>query len=124
MLREWIGLRVQLCEDRAALPDAQNAFCLRGKVSLVWRSIRLQKERSLQQSCAILKWVEHERPSEVLEVGTATGYLSSEMTKLGCAVTGIEQDPQMAEIARQHCREMFVGDVEKLDYDQLGTYDV
>jgi glycosyltransferase involved in cell wall biosynthesis/ubiquinone/menaquinone biosynthesis C-methylase UbiE len=71
----------------------------------------------------ILKWVEQERPSEVLEVGTATGYLSSEMTKLGCAVTGIEQDPQMAEIARKHCREMFVADVEKIDYDQLGTYD-
>jgi glycosyltransferase involved in cell wall biosynthesis len=71
----------------------------------------------------ILKWIEQERPAEVLEIGTATGYLSSEMARLGCAVTGIEQDPQMAEIARQHCREMIVGDIEDLDFSKLGQYD-
>ena len=41
---------------------------------------------------------EQERPAEVLEIGTATGYLTAEMAKLGCAVTGAEQDPKMAEI--------------------------
>ena len=71
----------------------------------------------------ILKWIEQERPGEVLEIGTATGYLSSEMTDRGCVVTGIEQDPQMAEIARQYCREMIVGDIESMDLSKLGQYD-
>lgn len=71
----------------------------------------------------IVEWIERERPAEVLEVGTATGYLTSEMTKRGCAVTGIEHDPEMARIARQHCREMIVADVETLELSELGRYD-
>ena len=71
----------------------------------------------------ILNWVEQNRPAEVLEVGTATGYLTAEMARLGCDVTGIEQDPQMAEIAREHCKTMLVGDVERMDLDGLGRYD-
>ncbi len=71
----------------------------------------------------IVKWIEEERPSEVLEIGTATGYLTSEMVKLGCSVVGVEADPEMAEIARPHCREMLVGDVETADLKKLGTFD-
>jgi glycosyltransferase involved in cell wall biosynthesis len=71
----------------------------------------------------IINWIEQEKPAEVLEVGTATGYLSSEMAKRGCAVTGIEQDPTMADIARQHCREMIVGDIETMGLAGLGPYD-
>jgi SAM-dependent methyltransferase len=71
----------------------------------------------------IVQWIERERPAKVLEVGTATGYLTSEMVKLGCTVTGIEQDPAMAEIARQYCREMIVGDIETIDLTNLGPYD-
>lgn len=71
----------------------------------------------------IINWVERERPSEVLEVGTATGYLTSELAKLGCAVTGIEQDAQMAELARPYCRNMFVENIEEMDSTQLGRYD-
>lgn len=71
----------------------------------------------------ILQWIEKERPTDVLEFGTATGYLSSEMAKLGCNVTGVEQDRDMAEIARPHCREMIVSDIEALEFDQLGKYD-
>jgi glycosyltransferase involved in cell wall biosynthesis len=71
----------------------------------------------------ILGWIEQERPKEVLEIGTATGYLSSEMVARGCSVTGIEQDPEMAETASEHCREMLVGDIETLDLDGLGKYD-
>jgi len=67
--------------------------------------------------------VEHERPSEVLEVGTTTGFLTSEMAKLGCAVTGIELDAQMAEIARPHCRDMFIENIEEMDPTRLGRYD-
>ena len=71
----------------------------------------------------ILNWVEKNRPAEVLEIGTATGYLSSDMARLGCAVTGIEQDPHMAEIARPFCHEMITGDIETLDISGLGRYD-
>jgi glycosyltransferase involved in cell wall biosynthesis len=71
----------------------------------------------------ILRWVEAERPAEVLEVGTATGYLSAEMMRRGASVTGIERDGGMAEIARAHCREMHVGDIEKMDLSDFGRYD-
>lgn len=71
----------------------------------------------------IINWVEQERPSEVLEVGTATGYLTSELVKLGCAVTGIEQDAQMAEIARPYCRNMCVENIEEMEFSRLGLYD-
>lgn len=71
----------------------------------------------------ILQWIEQERPSEVLEIGTATGYLSSEMVARGCLVTGVEQDPEMAEAAREHCKEMIVGDIENLDCSSLKQYD-
>src|ERR1051325_10071707 len=56
----------------------------------------------------IIEWIDQERPQRVLEVGTATGYLTSEMVKRGCEVTGIEQDPQMAKIAEQYCKKMVV----------------
>jgi glycosyltransferase involved in cell wall biosynthesis len=71
----------------------------------------------------ILAWIEQERPSEVLEIGTATGYLTAEMANRGCAVTGVEQDPDMAELARPYCREMVVADVESMNLDGLARYD-
>ena len=71
----------------------------------------------------ILSWVEKERPEEVLEIGTATGYLTAEMLKLGCTVTGIEQDPHMASIAREYCDRMLVENIETFDIDKLGRYD-
>ena len=71
----------------------------------------------------ILSWIENERPEDVLEIGTATGYLTAEMAKLGCRVTGLEQDPEMAGIASEYCEKMLVGDVESVDLDGLGQYD-
>jgi glycosyltransferase involved in cell wall biosynthesis/precorrin-6B methylase 2 len=71
----------------------------------------------------IIRWVEQERPATVLEIGTATGYLTSEMAKLGCSITGVEQDPAMAEIARPYCREMIVGDMETIDLSTVGRFD-
>jgi glycosyltransferase involved in cell wall biosynthesis len=71
----------------------------------------------------IIRWVEQERPAKVLEIGTATGYLTSEMVKLGCSVTGVEQDPTMAEIARPYCHEMIVGDMETIDLSKFGRFD-
>jgi glycosyltransferase involved in cell wall biosynthesis/precorrin-6B methylase 2 len=71
----------------------------------------------------IINWIAQERPDEVLEIGTATGCLTSEVAKLGCSVTGVEQDPEMAELARQYCRKMLVGNVETMDLSELGRYD-
>jgi len=71
----------------------------------------------------ILDWIDKEKPGDVLEVGTATGFLSAEMTRRGCRVTGIEQDEQMAELATSHCHRMVVGDVENLDLSELGKFD-
>lgn len=71
----------------------------------------------------ILDWVEKEQPSDVLEVGTATGYLSFEMAKRGCTVTGIEKDPEMAKAARGFCNKMLVGDIETMNLQELGRYD-
>jgi glycosyltransferase involved in cell wall biosynthesis len=71
----------------------------------------------------IIEWIEKEKPQEVLEIGTATGYLTSEIVSHGCVVTGVEQDPEMAKIAEQYCNKMVVGDVENLDLSQLGKYD-
>jgi glycosyltransferase involved in cell wall biosynthesis len=71
----------------------------------------------------ILNWVERERPERVLEIGTATGYLTAELQKLGCKVTGIEQDQEMATIAQEFCETMIVGDIETINLDDLGLYD-
>jgi len=62
----------------------------------------------------------------VLEVGCATGYLSAYLTQqLGCEVVGIELNPQAAELARQHCASVIVGDVEKDAFKSLsGLFDV
>ncbi len=71
----------------------------------------------------IINWIKAEKPAEVLEIGTATGYLSSEMANLGCAITAIEQNPAMADLARPYCREMIVADIENLKVDGLGPFD-
>ncbi len=62
----------------------------------------------------------------VLEVGCATGYLSAYLSRqLGCEVVGIELNPQAAELARQHCASVIVGDVEKDAFKSLtGLFDV
>jgi len=53
----------------------------------------------------------------VLEVGTATGYMSRALTERGCEVVGIELDPDMAERAGEFCERMIVGDAETLDLE-------
>jgi 2-polyprenyl-3-methyl-5-hydroxy-6-metoxy-1,4-benzoquinol methylase len=58
--------------------------------------------------------------ARVLEFGCATGYMS-EMLKArrGSTVTGIEIDPQAAEIAQTRADRVFVGDADELDFDDL-----
>jgi glycosyltransferase involved in cell wall biosynthesis len=71
-----------------------------------------------------VEWMKRERPARVLEIGTGTGDLTAEMARLGCAVTGIEQDKNMADLAGQFCSEMIVGDIEEMELSTLGRYDV
>jgi 2-polyprenyl-3-methyl-5-hydroxy-6-metoxy-1,4-benzoquinol methylase len=57
--------------------------------------------------------------SQVLDVGTADGHPVAEaLVARGCSVWGIELDETAAERARQFCRQIVVGDVEKLDLEQ------
>ncbi|HWH93986.1 MAG TPA: class I SAM-dependent methyltransferase [Baekduia sp.] len=50
--------------------------------------------------------------ARVLDVGCATGYLAAELVARGCTVDGVEFDPDAAQQARAHCREVVVGDLE------------
>jgi 2-polyprenyl-3-methyl-5-hydroxy-6-metoxy-1,4-benzoquinol methylase len=58
--------------------------------------------------------------ARVLEFGCATGYMSEVLkSRKGCKVTGVEISPEAAEVAREHCERVIVGDAEELDYGQL-----
>lgn len=63
----------------------------------------------------------------VLELGTATGYMSRVLRDHGCAIVGIEIDPNAADLARPFCERVIVGDLDSLDLDrELGddSFDV
>jgi protein-L-isoaspartate O-methyltransferase len=54
----------------------------------------------------------------VLEIGTAAGHVTRALAQKGCAVVGVELDPQQASLAAPACRRILVGNVEQLDLDQ------
>lgn len=72
----------------------------------------------------ILDLLRYESGAMLLEVGTASGYLTERLKSQGARITGIEVDAEQAELARPHCEEMLVGDVESLDLGGLGPFDV
>ncbi len=51
----------------------------------------------------------------VLELGSSTGYLTQAMTERGCSVTGVEIDPDAAEVARARGFEVHVLDLDFID---------
>lgn len=54
--------------------------------------------------------------ARVLEIGCASGVQTRFLTReKGCRVTGIELDPESAELARGECEEVIVGDIERMD---------
>jgi len=55
--------------------------------------------------------------SSVIEVGCSSGALAREYKKVnpGCRYVGIELVPEYAELARRHCDEVIVSDIEVLD---------
>jgi 2-polyprenyl-3-methyl-5-hydroxy-6-metoxy-1,4-benzoquinol methylase len=60
------------------------------------------------------------RNKKVLEVGCSTGYMTKIMQQeLGCEVTAIELNEAAAEIAKNYCKEIFIGDIEKFDLSAL-----
>jgi 2-polyprenyl-3-methyl-5-hydroxy-6-metoxy-1,4-benzoquinol methylase len=58
------------------------------------------------------------RDKRVLELGTATGYMSRVLKEQGCTVVGVEIDPDAAELARPFCERVIVGDLDLLDLDR------
>lgn len=54
------------------------------------------------------------RNARVLDVGCSTGYLARRLAEQGCTVVGIEVDSRAAELARDTCEDVLVGDVETM----------
>lgn len=63
---------------------------------------------------------------KVLEIGCATGYLSSKMKEHGCSVVGIEIENEAAEVARKAGIEVIGGDIEDMEKLPMGkaSFDV
>lgn len=55
--------------------------------------------------------------THVLDIGCGTGKLGSKFVARGCTVTGVEQDPRMATVARQHGIDVEVARFEDWDPD-------
>ena len=63
----------------------------------------------------------------VLDVGCASGYLAEALNERGCVVSGVEADPELAELARPHLEKVVVADVEACDLVDAfgpGSFDV
>jgi GT2 family glycosyltransferase/2-polyprenyl-3-methyl-5-hydroxy-6-metoxy-1,4-benzoquinol methylase len=77
--------------------------------------VDLSKKNTSQTQIVLLSG----RGKDVLEVGPATGYVAKALRDRGCRVTGIEVDPEAAEVAAQFCERMIVADVEDLDLEEV-----
>jgi 2-polyprenyl-3-methyl-5-hydroxy-6-metoxy-1,4-benzoquinol methylase len=63
--------------------------------------------------------------SRVLDVGCSTGYLARPLAGRGSTVVGIELEAEAAEVAREVCEEVLVGDVETIELPfPEGSFDV
>lgn len=66
----------------------------------------------------LLKEVGHNK--SVLELGCSTGFLAEIMTKQqGCQVTGVEIDPECAEVARTKCKQAICADLDNCDLQKV-----
>src|ERR1044072_4209055 len=72
----------------------------------------------------ILRWIEQHRPERVLQIGTDTGLLTAEMKALGCHVVGVEDDLEMAELARPHCETLITGNIDDIDLRAQKPFDI
>lgn len=69
-------------------------------------------DRPLGGHAVLLRHVLERRPARVLDVGCSSGYLSARLARSGVAVTGVEIDPGAADLAREHCEQVVVADIE------------
>ena len=62
----------------------------------------------------------------VLEVGCAEGHMAEFLSRYKhCPITGIEMNPEAAEVASAHCESIVIGDVEQGALERVqGTFDV
>lgn len=55
--------------------------------------------------------------SKILEFGCNTGFCSSVLAERGCDVTGVDIDPEAADLARKYCRKVIIADVENDNFE-------
>ena len=72
----------------------------------------------------ILKFLSRaEKPSRILDVGVAAGYLGKILKQRGHHLVGIESDPRVAAEARAHYEYLHVVDVEQFEFPQGAEFD-
>lgn len=67
------------------------------------------------------------RDKTVLDLGCYAGAVAEVLRTRGCTVTGIEIDEQAAELAREHCDQVIVADLDEIDLGRAlagRTFDV
>ena len=63
--------------------------------------------------------------TKVLDVGCSSGYLCKEYKDRGCYVVGVEISDAAAKVAKQHCDQVLIGDVEEMTFPfSPGFFDV
>ena len=73
-------------------------------------------------------WILHflskaRKPSRILDIGAAEGYLGAILKQHGHYLVGIEGDPQLAERARTYYDVLHTVDVESFDFPYRGEFD-
>lgn len=76
------------------------------------------------QSIAIEYAVRHPVKGQLLEIGPGSGAMTSVFRDLGYEVTVIEADPRYAEMAGQYAANLLCQDVETVEWDKLGAFDL
>lgn len=72
----------------------------------------------------ILKFLsEIRKPSNILDIGAADGYLGAILNQQGHNIFGIESHAELAEKARPHYKNLYIADVENFDFSQCGQFD-
>lgn len=72
----------------------------------------------------IIKFLsEIKKPSKILDIGAADGYLGAILNQLGHELVGIEGDARLADKARPHYTSLYIADAEQFDFSQCGQFD-
>lgn len=63
------------------------------------------------------------RPSRILDIGAADGYLGAVLKQQGHHLVGVESDVRLADKARAHYHTLHAADVESFDFPYRGDFD-